>query len=181
MVLVGGRSRRFGTDKLRHRLETGEWLVDRPIAAMRSVFGPRVFAVGNCAAEVAARADAHEPDAFPGAGPMGGVLSALRSADGPVCVAPGDVPRLSSGTIRALLAGAAEATTHLCVMAVTDRLEPCCAIYFEAARARLEELVSSGALRLRDAFDAGERLEVGVNAEELVNVNRPRDVRECDS
>lgn len=180
MVLVGGRSRRFGTDKLRHRLETGEWLVDRPIAAMRSVFGPRVLAVGNCAAEVAARADAHAPDALPGAGPMGGILTALRSTGGPICVAPGDVPRLSPDAIRALLAGASEATTHLCVMAVTDRLEPCCAIYFEAARARLEELVSSGALRLRDAFDAGERLEVGVDAEDLVNVNRPRDVRECD-
>ena len=43
IVLVGGSSRRFGRDKLREPVAGPDgsvgWLVDRPIAALRGVFG----------------------------------------------------------------------------------------------------------------------------------------------
>ena len=55
VVLVGGKSRRFGRDKLREPIgeSRAEWLVDRPIRALREVFGARVAVVGECDADVA--------------------------------------------------------------------------------------------------------------------------------
>src|SRR5262245_5365872 len=78
VVLTGGRSTRFGSDKLRARLDDdGTLLIDRPIAALRAVFGPRVALVGDCDPAVAARADLIIRDLHPGRGPIGGILSAL--------------------------------------------------------------------------------------------------------
>ncbi len=49
VVLVGGRSTRFGRDKLREPVGCArEPLVQRPIRALRAVFGPRVMLVGEC-------------------------------------------------------------------------------------------------------------------------------------
>ncbi len=78
IVLVGGSSRRFGRDKLREPLGGG-WLVDRPIAALREVFGGHVRLVGACHPEVARRGDGVIPDSHPGTGPVGGIVSALEA------------------------------------------------------------------------------------------------------
>src|SRR5262245_59553696 len=77
IVLVGGKSTRFGRDKLREVVGDG-WLVDRPIAALREVFGARVAVVGECDDEVAQRGDRVITDRFPGVGPIGGIVSALE-------------------------------------------------------------------------------------------------------
>ncbi|TVQ32545.1 MAG: hypothetical protein EA376_05445 [Phycisphaeraceae bacterium] len=83
IVLVGGRSRRFGRDKLREPVMLADgregWLVDVAIAALREVFGDRVVIVGDCDGQVAGRADGRLPDEHPGLGPAGGVLTALRA------------------------------------------------------------------------------------------------------
>src|SRR5690606_32636942 len=122
VVLVGGRSRRFGRDKLREPVEDG-WLVDAPIRALRAVFGPVVAAVGACDPEVAARFDRVIEDRYPGAGPAGGVLSALQATGGAVFVLAGDLARITEREVRAVMAAAAGAPTAWAVMACGSRPE----------------------------------------------------------
>lgn len=127
VVLVGGRSSRFGGDKLRLPLgssgafqpvphgrggsggvlaDGAAMLVDLPITALRGVFGARVARVGECHPGVAARFDVALPDRWPGIGPLGGVASALFETAGDVFVLPGDAPNFDAAAVRELLCAA---------------------------------------------------------------------------
>ena len=88
IVLVGGKSRRFGRDKLREPWGSdGRVLVQYPIEALRGVFGRRVKLVGACDPTVEQLADGVIADLHPGVGPMGGIVSALAQWHGLAWVA----------------------------------------------------------------------------------------------
>ena len=99
-VLTGGRSSRFGRDKLLVSTRDGLLLIDHPIAALRSVFGPRVAIVGQCDSSLSARADRVIDDPYPGVGPIGGIVAALESTSRDVFVLAGDLPGIESGHVR---------------------------------------------------------------------------------
>ena len=179
IVLVGGRSSRFGRDKLRELLGDGTWLVDRPIAALRSVFGSRVALVGDCDEAVAVRGDSVIRDAYPGVGPVGGILSALREgAD--VFVLPGDLPHVTAELVRTVLNSAVAHPTSHAVLAQTDRVEPCVGVYRTSAINTLEAFIAKQQGRLADALSREHVILVEVDARELVNANVPRDLKSHD-
>lgn len=176
VVLVGGTSRRFGRDKLREPLASSpgnQWLVDRPIAALRAVFGPRVAAVGDCDPEVSARADLVIPDTRPGVGPIGGVLSALEGAGGDVFVLPGDLPHITSDAILAVLASARANPAALAVVALTDRTHPCIGLYRRTAAPFLCDHLAAGRHSLFDAVPEGLVATVPIDPHDAHNVNTP--------
>ncbi len=192
VVLAGGASRRFGSDKLRAHLPDGSLLIDRPIGALRAVFGKRVAVVGNCAAEVAARGDLHWPDEVfsavkrgAGAGPMGGIVTALTRAGGDVFVLAGDLVNVTEETVRRILNAADETSTAdspsadggtLAILGETDRLETCAGVYRHESLAILRERVERGELSLHDALPAERVVRVKIDAEELRNVNARDDL-----
>jgi molybdopterin-guanine dinucleotide biosynthesis protein A len=141
VVLVGGKSRRFGRDKLLEPRPHRSLLVDIPIAALRAVFGPRVAACGRCNPEVSARADFLIDDIDPGAGPLGGIVSALTEAKAKgmdwVFAMAGDLPGVSQDTVLAMLTAQKNAPEAAIVAAQTDRLQPCIALYHLRALDRL--------------------------------------------
>lgn len=106
IVLVGGASRRFGRDKLIEPFHEG-MLVEHPIRALRDVFGPRVTLVGDCNPAIPPFAAHHLRDRFPGAGPLGGILTALTHFAAPVFVLAGDMPNVRPEHVRAILNAAA--------------------------------------------------------------------------
>lgn len=177
VVLVGGRSRRFGRDKLRELVD-GDMLVDRSIGALRSVFGPRVAIVGECDPDVAARGDRVLEDAHPGAGPIGGVLSALRVVGMDVFVLPGDLLAIDSSAIRALIDARGAAGSEICsIIARTDRPEPCIGIYRFGAARWLERAIAGSNHGLLASIPDRMRLEVQLAPRpEIVNVNHPEDL-----
>lgn len=175
VVLVGGRSRRFGRDKLREPVEDG-WLVDAPIRALRAVFGPVVAAVGACDPEVAARFDRVIEDRYPGAGPAGGVLSALQATGGAVFVLAGDLARITEREVRAVMAAAAGAPTAWAVMACGSRPEPCIAVYRPAMIPVLEARLGAGRRSLHDAALAERLATAPIDATAAVNVNTAADL-----
>ena len=173
VVLVGGKSLRFGSDKLRAGVDGG-WLVDRPIAALRAVYGPRVVLVGACDAAVAGRADGVVADAFPGAGPMGGIVSALRASGGAgIFVLAGDMPGVTAEDVRAVLAGAVAAPGAWAVLAEAGRLHPCFGVYRAGALATLEARLAAGERGLTGALPAERVARVAVAARAAANVNTP--------
>jgi molybdopterin-guanine dinucleotide biosynthesis protein A len=151
VVLVGGKSRRFGRDKLLEPLANGRLLVDVPIAALRAVFGPRVAACGRCNPEVSARADFQIDDLYPGAGPLGGIVSALaetkaRSMDW-IFVLAGDLPGVTQEAVLAILVAQKNAPGAAIVAAHTDRLQPCIALYHRRALDHLLPVISADSQR----------------------------------
>lgn len=177
-VLAGGRATRFGSDKLRAVLPDGSTLIDRPIGALRAVFGPRVALVGECHARVAARADAVIADRYPGRGPIGGVVSALEGCGcAAVLVLPGDLPAVTGATVRAIVDVAAREPSAWAVVGRTARgPEPCIALYRAGALAALREAMTAG-LPLHSAVPAARRVEAPIDPVEAANVNTPEDLR----
>jgi molybdopterin-guanine dinucleotide biosynthesis protein A len=178
VVLVGGRSTRFGRDKLREPwgVEPARWLVDAPIAALRAVFGARVQLVGACHPDVAGRGDGVIEDHYPGAGPMGGVVSALQEWGGPVFVLPGDLPGITPFGVSLIVEHAAAPPDGVAVTACGERLEPCIGVYRPAARDRMARRIDDRRTSLHDLLADHERVTVPLPAAELVNVNRPGDM-----
>lgn len=108
VVLAGGISRRFGTDKARAEV-AGVRLLDRAIAATAGM--APVWIVAGSPGRAAPLAPAHVrvvPDDQPGAGPIGGIATALRLAGhGWVAVLAVDLP-LVDGAWWGALMGAAD-------------------------------------------------------------------------
>ena len=179
IVLVGGQSLRFGRDKLREPInrEGSEWLVDRPIAALRALFGPRVALVGQCDAAVSVRADVVIPDRYPGVGPAGGVLAALEQSTGDVFVLAGDLSRITSNSIGAILDAAlaptAPAVSAWVVLAKANGVQPCIGLYRQAVRPLLAERIGQGRRSLYDLVPADRLLLVSIDVAEATNVNTP--------
>jgi molybdopterin-guanine dinucleotide biosynthesis protein A len=175
IVLVGGMSRRFGRDKLREPVGDG-WLVDRPIAVLRAVFGARVAAVGACDPAVSARADVVIDDIHPAAGPIGGIISALTAFGSDVFVLPGDLPRITPDAVARLFGAALSYPDAWAVLAGSPRPEPCIGVYRRPALEVLLRALGEGRHRLVDALPRDHVVVIEMPRECLVNANRPEDL-----
>ncbi len=178
VVLTGGRSTRYGRDKLREPLD-GRLLVDVALGALREVFGAPVGVAGDCHPEIAARADLVIPDREPGLGPIGGIVAALEHplASEGVFVLAGDLSSIGAAEVRAIWAAAEHETDAWATLADSGRLEPCIGVYRSAALPTLRERLASGRRSLHDALPAERVRRVRVGAERVRNVNEPGDLR----
>ena len=176
VVLAGGRSERFGRDKLREPWRGG-MLIDVPLHALRAVFGGPVALAGACAPEVAARADLVIPDNGPGCGPIGGIITALEHPSGGdgVFVLAGDLGFITEEEVRAILGAAETDAAAWAVLADSGRLVPCVGVYRQGARRALEEQMARGRRSLHDALPASRVARVRIDAAKLRNVNTPED------
>lgn len=143
-VLAGGASRRFGSDKAEARF-AGERLVDRVRAVLRGAGAGPVAVVGG-----PRRQDDGAiwvPDADPGEGPLGGLVTALRWSPRPwTVVVAVDMPLLDDLTVAAVVERAVARPGHVAAARAEGRLQPTCACWPADSLAPLER-----------AFQAGER------------------------
>lgn len=170
VVLVGGKSRRFGRDKLVEPWN-GKLLVQYPIDALRGVFGARVKVVGECDPRVPTLADGMISDLHPGVGPIGGILSAFDLWNGPLFVLAGDMPSVASADIRLLVAAAQQNDPAAAVLALTDRVHPCFGFYRSTARPALLSCLNRRELRLAGAIPEPLVATIAVSRDSAANVN----------
>ncbi|MBL9141341.1 MAG: molybdenum cofactor guanylyltransferase [Phycisphaerae bacterium] len=174
IVLVGGKSRRFGRDKLVEPWgEAGRVLVDYPIAALRGVFGPRVVVVGQCNPAVVARADGTIEDAHPGIGPIGGIVSALVAWEGPVFVLAGDMPAFGARDVERIVRRwyPGHLGVHAVLAETADGLHPCAGLYAYEARIALQARIAAGEHRLTTALPHDAVIRVACEPASVANVN----------
>lgn len=175
VVLVGGQSTRFGRDKLLEPVR-GKPLVQHPIDALRAVFGPRVMVVGACDQRVRALADGDLPDLHPGAGPIGGIVSALASTRWPVFVLAGDMPMFGRDEVHAVLS-AQRPPDALAAWAWSGRAHPCAGVYEPASLDILRAALAAGRHALVNALPLDRVVRVPIHASRTLNVNTPADAR----
>jgi molybdopterin-guanine dinucleotide biosynthesis protein A len=183
IVLVGGRSLRFGRDKLLADVG-GRPMVAAPIAALREVFGPRVTLVGDCDPSVRNLAEHWLPDDHPGTGPMGGIATALERLGESTLVLAGDLPAINSATIHRLVDVFRSRPDAAVVLATTtedgeSRDHPCAAVYGQPMRHPFESALRSRRFSLRDAIarlPASSAIRVDVTAAALANINEQADL-----
>ena len=180
-IIAGGRGRRLGGLDKSQLVIGGRRIIERQLAVLGQVV-PRVLVITDDHHRFRTSGLQLCDDVLPGAGPLGGLHTALtRSPGRRTLVVAGDLPFLSGAFLRHLAARAPHAD------AVVPRnaagLQPLCAVYdrgcAEAIRARIERgrhrlMDLAGWLRVTEvepdevaAFDPDGML--------LFNVNTPAD------
>lgn len=180
-VLAGGRGLRMGRDKATLDL-LGRPLVSWVVSAVRQACR-EVYLVGGDPALAAAHAVAYAPDLLPGAGPLGGLYSALCAAGGDVLLVGCDMPLLQPALLRGLISLAGEADIVVPVKA--GEYEPLTAVYRASCRPAVEAALAAGKRRVVSAFEG---VSVRTVAEDewsawdaeglsFINLNTPEDYR----
>jgi len=170
---VGGRSSRMGRDKARLPYR-GEALAEWIARAVKTAAGSATL-VGNAPL-------GGIPDLYPGEGPLGGILTALRhtSADWNLIVAC-DMPEVSAEFLDTLLDaaelfGASSGAGALLPRGPSGQVEPLCAVYHKRAGAAMERRFADGIRKVTAALEEVATIWYPVaELKTFQNVNTPED------
>lgn len=173
-VLIGGDSSRMGSDKARFEVD-GVPMAERVARAAIDAGAAEVLFVGGTQSRAKGFSGSWKKDAFPGEGPLGGVITALKSANNDVVVVLScDMPFITSAVISSLVRGMEDAQA---TVGRTDRLNWTCAAWskseclsiFQSVWKRNERAIHRAAV-LMDV------VEVPVPAVAVRNVNTVEDL-----
>jgi molybdenum cofactor guanylyltransferase len=172
-VLCGGQSRRMGRDKATLPVD-GTAMAARVAAALAGGGCLPVVAIGGDAGALTLLGLAVVADQHSGAGPLGGIITALDAlgADA-VVVASCDMPWLRAATVRTLVGGLGG---HMVAVAHGLRREPLCAVWRRGCLDDLRAQFDGGLRAVHRALDALDAVEVAVDAGDVRNVNAPADL-----
>jgi molybdopterin-guanine dinucleotide biosynthesis protein A len=173
-LLAGGQSSRMGRDKA--LLPFGDGPLASHIAVQIREAAGSVTLIGP-PERYAHLGFPVIPDAIPGCGPLGGLLTALRStsADWNLIVAC-DMPHLTAAFLAGLL-NAAEVTDPDCLIAESEgRRHPLCAVYHRRVLPAAETAINRKLFKMHD-FIASLRTEAWpvLDPALLRNINTPAD------
>jgi len=155
IVLAGGRSSRFGRDKLAEPID-GKALLDHAIDAVRSSATEVIVVVAPHDERSMPSGVRVVPDDTSYEGPLAGLIAGLRAArESVVLVIAGDMPEVQPAVIEVLLAALATSRLHAAVLEQGGRARPLpMAIARDPAAAAAERLITAGERRLRTLFEA---------------------------
>ncbi len=155
IVLAGGRSSRFGRDKLAEPIN-GRSLLLHAIDAVRPFASEVLVMVAPGTQPDVPPGIRIVPDARPFEGPLAGLLAGLGAANEPiVLVTGGDMPELVGGVLEALLIPFDQPGTEAAVLEQAGRARPLpMVLRREVALDAAASLVANGERRLRALVDA---------------------------
>jgi molybdenum cofactor guanylyltransferase len=173
LLLAGGLSRRFGSDKRRAVLG-GATLAERALGLLRGATGGNLFVAGDGAFDHPVDA-IFVRDAAVHAGPLGGILAALARSRFGVVVLPCDAPFVRADTLAALVTLGLRRGRTVCVRSPRG-LEPLVAFYPRTALPILAGGLREGTKALHRLLPRLRATSIdAAGSRELLNVNRPGD------
>lgn len=190
IVLAGGGSRRFGSDKLRAEID-GRSLLDHAVAAVGVVVGEILVVVGpgdERPLPVSPRPVRRVTDREAGGGPLIGLLAGLEAAAEPLCVVVGgDMPTLQPDVLALMIRTltAADRAIAAVVLTARGRSEPLPAVVRTGAASDVVgRLVADGERSLQSLFtrlptrplDEGEWRPLDPSGATIRDVDRPSDL-----
>lgn len=173
-VLIGGDSSRMGSDKATFAVD-GVAMANRVARAATEAGAAEVLLVGGTQARAKSLEGTWKKDGWPGEGPLGGVITALKSAtNDTVVVLSCDMPFITPAVIQSLVRGVEDAQASV---GRTDRLNWLCAAWsrteclqpLQSVWKRNERAVHRAAVLL-------DVVEVPVPAVAVRNINTPEDL-----
>ena len=178
LLLAGGRSRRFGSDKRAAEFR-GRTLAENAVRMLRASVGGSVFvAAGRVPAGLARGRDVRIPDAVAGGGPLAGIVAGLRRARSGVLVLACDLPAVRLTTLEHLVR-VGRRRSRPTALRCAGGWEPLIAYYPRSALTGLEAALREGLLAPRKVLDAlGAHALDGHGRGQLANVNRPLDLEQ---
>ncbi|MGH7673832.1 MAG: molybdenum cofactor guanylyltransferase [Gemmatimonadales bacterium] len=189
-MLAGGAARRYGGQPKGLLQLGGRRILDRVVDAVAVVTGAPPLLVANAADAAAWRPDLRTvPDVRPGAGSLGGILTAVAAAPTPVLCVAWDMPFVTADLLAALVTGSAGWDVFVPESDGRRGVEPLCAVYGPACRKPIERQLERGELRaigFHDAVRVGrlalERVrEFGDTETLFFNVNTPEDLARAEA
>jgi molybdopterin-guanine dinucleotide biosynthesis protein A len=175
-ILIGGDSSRMGKDKATFEID-GVAMANRVSMAAKSAGASEILLVGGTQAKAKKLNGTWKKDAYPGEGPLGGVITALKAAENDsVVVLSCDMPFITDAVIASLVRGLNDAQASV---GRTDRLNWLCSAWskdecldtLQSVWKRKERAVHRAAVLLDVA-------EVPVPAVAVRNINSPEDLIE---
>jgi molybdenum cofactor guanylyltransferase len=182
VVLCGGRSTRMGVDKAAITFE-GVTLLERALARLGSVCDPVFIAAGDVPRPLGGHP--FVPDAAPRAGPLGGLVAALRASPHRLlAVVAVDLPWIDPRLLQMLAARIGDAGVAVCE---TSRgTEPLHAVYSTSLLAAAEAALAGPDRSLRGLIERSNAVRVaesewrglGIADSFTWNINTPDDLAE---
>ncbi|MFC7485873.1 molybdenum cofactor guanylyltransferase [Knoellia sp. CPCC 206453] len=175
IVLAGGTSRRFGSDKLAALLPDGESVLDHCLLGMPPSWAVIVVGPSRVVPSAVVARVRFVQESPVGGGPLAGVAAGLALVSGEVvCVAPGDAPR--AGSVLPSLVAALEGDSSVGAAVLSDgegQPNPLLAAYrVSALRGTMPE--SPANLPARELLSLPSRL---VQAEvDVADIDTPEDL-----
>lgn len=178
-VLVGGASRRMGVDKATLLVE-GVPMGRRVAEALRIAGCTPVLAVGAVPDQLDALNLAGLADDYPGEGPLGGLVTALRTFGDTVdlvVVAACDLPWLDAHTVSAVVSAVSLAAGDCDGAQACAHGRPAlCLALRPATLISLSQTFDEGGRALLSAFADLKIADIAVSSTALRNINSPADL-----
>lgn len=125
-VLIGGDSSRMGSDKATFQVD-GIEMANRVAKAAADAGAGEILLVGGTQARAKGLAGTWKKDLYPGEGPLGGVITALKaSSHDAVVTLSCDMPFITPAVITSLVSGLSDAQASV---GRTDRLNWLCSAW----------------------------------------------------
>lgn len=173
-ILIGGDSSRMGTDKATLEID-GVPMAERVSAAAHEAGAAEILLVGGPQKRASALTGTWKKDAFPGEGPLGGVITALKAAShDAVVVLSCDMPFITPAVISSLVPPLSEAQA---TVGRTDRLNWTCAAWSKSeCLPSLQSVWKRNERAIHRAAVLLDVVEVPVPAVAVRNYNTPEDL-----
>lgn len=189
-ILAGGGATRFGGRPKGLELVGGRRILDRLVDSFMAALGSAPLLVANDPdAGEWVPGLAVQADVRPGAGALGGILTAVSAGAGPVVCAAWDMPFVPPALLQRLALELADADAVLPSSGGRRGVEPMCAGYGPACAPAIEHAIAAGDLRAI-AFHSAVRTcilppeavaAIGDPALLFFNVNTPDDLQQADA
>ena len=186
-ILAGGQGRRLGGVSKALLSVAGRRIIDRQLTTLRAV-AEHVAIVANDPNRYDDLGVPVWPDAVPGTGPLGGILTALLGATtSHVLVVAGDMPFLTTRVLDHLVdVGRA---VDVAIPHTDDGLHPLCAVWGTRCIPAIRRSLESGTLKVADVLpslvvreiSSEEWRQVDPHGTALFNINTPDDYRRAQA
>ena len=173
-VLIGGDSSRMGVDKATFEVD-GVSMANRVITAALEAGATEVLLVGGTQAKAKSLQGTWKKDLYPGEGPLGGIITAMKHAShDAVVVLSCDMPFMTGAVITSLVRGLADAQA---TVGRTDRPNWLCAAWSkEECFSTLQSVWKRSDRAVHRAAVLLDVAEVPVPAVAVRNINSPEDL-----